>query len=567
MKPAQINRPASDLATTLGTFRQAFLHVGGFSAFINLFWLTPSIYMMQVYDRVLVSRNEMTLLFLSLIVVGLYGLMAVLEWIRSQVLVRISNSLDATLAGRVYGSTFELNLRGVGANASNTLGDLATVRQFLTGPGLFALFDVPWLPIYLLAIFIVNVWMGWFALFAMIVLGGLAWANESLTSKPLTDAGKLATLSADQASSHLRNAEVIQAMGMLPQLTSRWLTLHRKYLALQSDASQKASVISALTKFTRLLTQSLILGIGALLVLEDKMSAGMMIGGSILLGRALSPLEQFIAVSRHFASAKLAYQRLDKLLHDGMRRQVQVDLPPPRGAMTLQSATAVPPGSRTPVVADVSFELAPGDTLVVIGPSGSGKSSLARLLSGVWPAAAGKVRLDGAEIGHWDPSRLGPNIGYLPQDVELFMGTIAENIARFGELDSEKIVAAATAANVHQMILQMPNGYETPIGGAGAYQLSGGQGQRIALARALYGDPVIIVLDEPNSNLDQAGEQALVDALAGVQRRGGTTVVVTHRTHILRIATKVLALNAGRVAAFGPPDQVLKPGVRVVNSQ
>ena len=555
---------SSELAQALLGFRKAFLHVGAFTAFINLFWLTPSIYMMQVYDRVLASRNEITLLALSLIAVGLYVLMAVLEWIRSLVLVKVSNGLDAVLSPRVYGSTFELNLRGGSANAANTLGDLATVRQFLTGPGLFALFDIPWLPIYLVAIFFVNVWMGWFAVAAVLVFGGLAWANEYMTSQPLKDAGRLATIAGDQASSHLRNAEAIQAMGMLPQLTARWTAVHENYLALQSNASQKAAVVTALTKFVRLLTQSMILGIGALLVLEDKMSAGMMIGGSILLGRVLSPLEQLIGVSRPFAAARLAYQRLERLLQDAKRRSVQVDLPAPTGIVRLQSATAMPPGSRTPVVMDISFELAAGDILVVIGPSGSGKSSLARLLAGVWPAAAGKVRLDGAEIGHWDPARLGPYLGYLPQDVELFMGTVAENISRFGELDSEKIVAAAQAANVHEMILKLPNGYETPIVGAGAYQLSGGQGQRIALARALYAEPKIIILDEPNSNLDQSGEQALVEALAGVKRRGGTTIVVTHRTHILRIATKVLALNAGRIAAFGTPEQVLKPGARTV---
>jgi ATP-binding cassette subfamily C exporter for protease/lipase len=556
----------SELALSLIACKSAFFHVAAFSAFINLLWLTPSVYMMQVYDRVLVSRSEMTLFFLTTIAIGLFALMALLEWVRSQILVQVSNKLDASLSDQVFKSTFLMNLKGTGVSASQSLGDLATVRQFLTGAGLFAFFDIPWLPIYLLTIFMVNVWVGWFALGAIIILGALAWANEAVTRKPLTDAGKFATVSSEQATSQLRNAEAIQAMGMLPRLTSRWLSVHQNYLNLQSAASQKASVISALTKFFRILTQSLILGLGALLVLEDQMSAGMMIGGSILLGRALAPLEQFIAVSRQFSSARLAYSRLDQLLKQGKTRDHQIDLPAPSGAVQLQSATAIPPSSRTPVLGDVSFELNPGEVLVVVGPSGSGKSSLARLLVGVWPAVGGKVRLDGADITQWDTARLGPHLGYLPQDIEIFNGTVAENIGRFTELNSEKIIAAARAANVHELILQMPNGYETEIGGASGYRLSGGQQQRIALARALYGEPALIVLDEPNSNLDQAGEQALVESLISVRKRGGTVVVITHRTNILQVATKVLVLANGRVVAFGPPDQVLNSGgVRVVS--
>jgi ATP-binding cassette subfamily C exporter for protease/lipase len=365
----------SELALSLIACKSAFFHVAAFSAFVNLLWLTPSLYMIQVYDRVLVSRSEMTLFFLTIIVVGLFALMALLEWVRSQILVRVSNKLDASLSDQVFKSTFLMNLKGAGISASQSLGDLATVRQFLTGAGLFAFFDIPWLPIYLLTIFMVNVWVGWFAFGAIIILGALAWANEAVTRKPLTDAGKFATVSSEQATAQLRNAEAIQAMGMLPRLTSRWLSVHQSYLNLQSVASQKASVVSALTKFFRILTQSLILGLGALLVLEDQMSAGMMIGASILLGRALAPLEQFIAVSRQFSSARLAYSRLDQLLKQSKTRDLQIDLPAPTGAVQLQSVTVIPPGSRTPVLGDVSFELDPGEVLVVVGPSGSGKSS------------------------------------------------------------------------------------------------------------------------------------------------------------------------------------------------
>jgi ATP-binding cassette subfamily C exporter for protease/lipase len=451
-------------------------------------------------------------------------------------------------------------------SAPQALADLTSVRQFLTGNGLFAFFDAPWLPIYLCAIFIMNVWMGFFALAGILILAGLAWTNEVITSKPLVEAGKVANFSSEQAGSHLRNAEVIQAMGMLPQLTARWFGLHQQYLSLQADASQRAAAVTALTKFFRMLFQSLILGIGALLVLQDQMTAGGMIAGSILLGRALSPLEQLIGVSKQFSSARQAYRRLEQLLEHGEAKSLQVDLPPPTGAIQVQDVSAVPPGGRTPVLSNINFELAKGEVLVVIGPSGSGKSSLARLLVGVWSTAMGKIRLDGADINQWDPAKLGKHLGYLPQDIEIFNGTVAENIARFSELDSEKIIAAAVAANVHELVLQMPNGYETLIG-RGAYQMSGGQQQRMALARALYGEPTLVVLDEPNSNLDQAGEQALVQVLQGLKERGCTVIVITHRTNILQIATRVLVLAAGRAVAFGPPETVLNSGtVRAVPS-
>ncbi len=568
MKLINKNRSAntpSELSLALSECRAAFISVGVFSAFINFFWLTPSIYMMQVYDRVLMSRNDLTLLMLTLIITFLFAVMSSLEWVRSQILIRASNRIDSILSEKVFTSTFRMSLRGMVGNAPQALGDLAAVRQFLTGQGLFAFFDAPWLPIYLIAIFFINFWMGVFAISGMIILAALAYSNEIMTRKPLQEAGKMATFSSEQAGSQLRNAEVIQAMGMLPQLKNRWLTLHRSYLGLQADASQKAATNMALTKFFRMLFQSLILGIGALLVIQDQMTAGAMIAGSILLGRALSPLEQVLAISKQFSIARQAYQRLDHLLEEGNSKALQINLPPPSGAIQVQDAAAVPPGGKIPVLANVNFELSKGQVLVVLGPSGSGKSSLARLLVGVWPAVHGKIRFDGADISQWDPARLGIHMGYLPQDIELFNGTIAENIARFTEINSEKIIDAAVTANVHDLVLQMPDGYETRIG-PGAYQMSGGQQQRIALARALYDDPKILVLDEPNSNLDQAGEQALVVALQNLKQRGTTVIVITHRTNILQIATHVLVLAAGRVAAFGPPESVLNSGsVRVVS--
>ncbi len=548
------------LARTLNECRSAFTHTGIFSAVISFLWLTPSIYMLQVYDRVLVSRNDQTLLVLTALIVGVFLLMAWLEWIRSRILISTGHQIDASLSGDVFSSVFVLNLRGIGSSASQALGDLSAMRQFLTGPALIAFFDLPWIFIYLLVIFLMNVWMGWFAFAAMMILGSLTWVNERLTRPTLDDASRVASRSADMANERLRNAEVIHAMGMLHSLIARWGSLHQQSIRLQGTASEKAAIIAAVTKFVRLLTQSLILGLGAFMVLQDAISAGTMIAGSILLGRALSPLEQLLAVTRQSSAARLAYHRLEKLLSEGVAREVQVELPSPRGLIQVQSATVHPPQSSRPTLVNITFQIEPGAILVVLGPSGSGKSSLARMLVGVWPASAGTFRLDGAELAQWDANRLGNHIGYLPQDVDLFEGTVADNIARFSMPDSERVIEAAKAANVHELILRMPDGYETEIGKYSSYRLSGGQQQRIALARALYGDPALVVLDEPNSNLDQPGEQSLVEALAGIRARAGTAIVITHRPNLLKIASHVLVLSEGRVAAFGPPDKVLSSG-------
>jgi ATP-binding cassette subfamily C exporter for protease/lipase len=430
------------------------------------------------------------------------------------------------------------------------------VRQFLTGNALFAFFDAPWFPVYLIVIFVFEPMLGLFALCGTAVLVVLAFVNERVTHKPLAEANAMAIASGTLATNNLRNAEVIESMGMLPNLMGRWFNLHGKFLHLQAEASEKAGKIAAITKFCQVSLQSLVLGFGALLVLENKITPGMMIAASILVGRALAPVQQLIGVWKSWATTRSAFERLNALLEVNPARAAGMPLPKPQGALSVEGVTAAPPGVRNPVVKSLTFAIAPGDVLGVIGASGAGKSTLARLLVGVWPAMMGKVRLDGADIYQWNKGELGPNIGYLPQDIELFAGTVSENIARFGEIDAEKVVQAAQRAGVHDMILHFPEGYDTRLGDGGA-GLSGGQRQRLGLARAMYGDPALIVLDEPNSNLDEVGEAALVAAIVDLRQRGKTIILITHRTSAISVTTKLLLLRDGSVQAFGPTQDVL----------
>ena len=546
----------SELDDALWSMRRIFLTAGVFSFFINALMLVPSLYMMQVYDRVLNSRNEMTLLMISVITMGLYALIGGLEWVRSQLLVRASLQLDSRLNDRVFGATFEASLRGAGGNPAQALSDLNNLRQFLTGSGLFAFFDAPWAPIFLLVITLLHPWLGVFSLVGGLVLVGLTWVTEQITQKPLADANSAGLQANNSAGNNLKNAEVIQAMGMLPAVRERWYAKHQLSLALQQMASNRAGAISAATRFVRLSQQSLILGLGALLVIEGKLSPGSMIAASILMGRILAPIEQAIGAWKSFVAVRSAYERLDKLLVAIPAPESTMALPAPKGAVTLENLTASAPNSQTVILRGISAAINAGEIVGVIGPSASGKSTLARLLVGVWPAASGKVRLDGADIFAWNKAEVGPYIGYLPQDVELFEGSIAENIARFDEIDAEKVVKAAQRAGVHEVILRFPKGYDTPIGPAGSF-LSGGQRQRIALARAIYGDPVLVVLDEPNSNLDDIGEQALVRAVLNLKAQGSTVVVVTHRTNIVSVVDKLMVLRDGALQLYGPRNDVL----------
>lgn len=549
-------KPKNEIEQVLLGFKRTFLTVGCFSAVTNLLMLVPSIYMLQVYDRVLPSRNETTLLMLTLMMLGAYLFLSALELLRSFVLVRVGAHFDMELNKRVYTAAFEQNLKRSGGSAGQALQDLTNLRQFLTGNALFAFFDAPWFPIYLIVIFAFEPSLGVFALCGTAVLVVLAYVNERVTHKPLGEASSMAIASNALATNNLRNAEVIESMGMLPNLLSRWFQLHSRFLGLQAEASEKAGIVGAITKFVQVSLQSLVLGYGALLAVEGKISPGMMIAASILVGRALQPVQQVIGVWKTYSSTRSAYERLTALLAANPVRQVGMALPKPQGVVAVEGVTAAPPGATVAVLKALSFTIVPGDVLGVIGASGSGKSTLARLLVGVWPAAMGKVRLDGADIYAWNKAELGPHIGYLPQEIELFGGTVSDNIARFGNADPEQVVLAARRAGVHDMILHLPKGYDTLLGEGGA-GLSGGQKQRLGLARAMYGDPSVIVLDEPNSNLDEQGEAALVNAINDLRQRGKTIVLITHRTSAIGATNKLLLLNDGTLGMFGPTKDVL----------
>ena len=550
------SRSGNVLDDTLRALKRFFVSAGVFSFFINALMLVPAVYMLQVYDRVLASRNETTLYMLSLIVLVFYLLMAGLEWLRARLMVQAGLRLDADLNEKVLSSAFRQNLRQRGANAEQATGDLNGVRQFLTGNGLFAFFDAPWAPLFIGVIFLLHPTLGIVSLVGAVLLLGLALWTEHRTQAPLAEANRAGIAANQFAANSFRNAEVVEAMGMFPALRSRWYALHRRMLALQTIASDRAGSISAATRFTRITLQSLILGVGALLVIDGEITPGAMIASSILLGRGLAPVEQAIGAWKQFVGARSAHERLRKLLDDYEPRGEAVELPPPRGEYRVENVVAVAPGGNLPILKGISMQIPAGTVLGVIGPSGSGKSTLARLLVGVWGTAAGVVRLDGADVHAWDKAELGPWLGYLPQDVELFDGTVAENIARFGEVDSAAVVRAASQAGVHELILRLPEGYETPIG-TGGCALSGGQRQRIALARALYGNPSALVLDEPNSNLDDVGESALIEAVKALKAAGKTVVLITHRTSVLSVVDALVVLRDGKVHAYGAPAEVM----------
>ena len=547
---------ANEMLAALTAYKRAFFNIGLFSAVINLLMLAPALYMLQVYDRVLASGNLMTLLMLTLMILGLFALMGALEWVRSQVVIRLGTQMDMRLNQQVYDAAFEAQLRTGSPAAGQALSDLTRLRQFATGNALFAFFDAPWFPVYLFVIFMFSPWLGLLALGGAVVLMLLAWINQRVSHGPLKAASEWSVEATQQASAHLRNSEAIEAMGMLDTLRERWLAQHIAFLTQQNLASEKTATVSAWSKGVRLALQSLVLGLGAWLAVQGQITAGMMIAGSILMGRVLSPIDQLIGVWKQWSSARLAYQRLEALLQAYPPRPRRMALPAPTGELSVEQLGACAPGTRRATLANLSFALPAGQVLGVIGPSGCGKSTLARLLVGVWQPVTGKVRLDGADLSQWDKHQLGPHLGYLPQDIQLFAGTIAHNIARFAEVNADKVLAAAQMAGVHELILQLPQGYDTVLGDSGA-GLSGGQKQRIGLARAVYGLPAVIVLDEPNSNLDDAGEQALLQAITRLKTLKRTLILITHKPNVLTLTDQLLILREGQLQAFGPTASVL----------
>lgn len=548
--------PPNEIRQAIGQLRASFASVVVFSAFLNAMMLAPSFYMMQVYDRVLSSRNETTLLVLTVMVLGAYLFTGTLEVIRTWVLVRVGARLDTMLSPRVLQAAFQNALQQPGTNPAQTMYDLTSLRQTLTGAGLLALVDVPWLPFYLLLIYMASPTVAAFTLAGAMILVVITILNERSSKARLDAAQALSMKTQRELNNRFQNAEVIEAMGMLGNISAKWAQAHQQELGLQAKASDHAAVYGAIGRFVRIAMQSLSLGLGALLVIEGDMSAGMMMAISIVVSRALAPAEAVVANWKQLITARAAYHRLLELLKTHPPRPEPMRLPAPTGQVTFEGVTTAAPGSRQVILRQVSFVLQPGDVVAVIGASGAGKSTLARLLVGVWPALGGTVRLDGADLYRWHKEDLGPFVGYLPQDIELFEGSVAENIARFGEVDADEVVAAAQRVGVHEQILRLPQGYDTPLGMGGAF-LSGGQRQRIGLARALYRDPVLVVLDEPNSNLDEVGEKALSEAIADLSGRGRTCVLITHRPAILPMANKLMVMREGTVAAFGPREAVL----------
>lgn len=547
--------PPSELYLALRACHQSFLTAGFFSLFINLLLLVPALYMLQMYDRVLTSRSEETLLFLTLLVVGLMIALGGLDWVRSQILIRVGARLDMALNERLFAALFDLNRHDAGSGAQ-PIRDLTQLRQFLTGTGLSAFFDLPWTPLYLLLLFLFHPVFGFIALAGTLIALGLTVASEISTQKLLDMANTEAIAANQYISGNLRNAEVLAAMGMLGAIRRCWLNRHTKMLSLQARASDRAGMLTAASRGFRILLQSLVLGAGTYLAIHHVITPGLMIAAAILVGRALAPIDLLVGNWRSFVSARSAYRRLNLFLRGSPQRPTTMALPPPKGKLDIECVTVIPPGASTPALRGVSFALATGESLGIIGPSAAGKSTLARAILGLWPARSGQVRLDGVDMAIWNREEVGPYIGYLPQDIELFDGTVGENIARFGQIDSGKVVEAARRAEVHDLILRLPQGYDTPIGEAGR-ALSGGQRQRIALARALYGDPALIVLDEPNSNLDDHGEMALVTALHELQERGKTVLIITHRPRLLAGVNKMLLLKDGLVQLFGSREHVM----------
>ena len=554
--PNARKKMGSELKEAILKSKKSFITVGFFSLFINILMLVPPLYMLQLYDRVLTSRSEDTLIMLTLIVVFLFIVMALLEMVRSRILVKVGNRLDSLLSQRVFDSVFELAQKHPGKASSIPLSDLTQVRQFMTGNGLFAFFDAPWMIIYIAVLFMFHPVFGYFAIFAAIVLVILTIINEYSTKEKLAEANVLNRASTIYVDSNLRNAEIIHAMGMKENIRKNWEEKYFGFLNAQNDASNSAGTWSNVSKSSRIMFQSLILGIGGYLAIKMEVSPGMMIAGSIIMGRALAPLDLIINSWKGFSAARSSYEKLDALLNDFPKDKEYMQLPAPKGEILLEGVMVVPPGAAQPSLRGISMMIQQGDVVGIIGPSAAGKSSLARVILGLWPLAAGKARLDKADIFQWDKQDLGQYIGYLPQDIELFEGTISQNIARFGEIDSQKVVEAAQRAGVHEMILRLPDGYDTKIGVGGA-TLSGGQRQRVGLARAIYNNPVLVVLDEPNSNLDEAGEIGLVNAIRYLKEIGSTVIIITHRPSILQVTNKIALIKQGILELYGNTAEVL----------
>ncbi|MBL0149632.1 MAG: type I secretion system permease/ATPase [Ideonella sp.] len=552
--PAPINPVKEAIMSQRAHYAQA----AKLSVLTGLMALTPSWFMLEVYGRVLDSRSSSTLGWLLLVVAGVYAILELLDWIRSRTLFTAGEAIEKQLRTRVFDATFEANLRKLPGGTTQVFGDLRTIKEFVSAPAVMQALDVPAAMVCLVLLFVISPWLCAMSMVAAVFQVVLAVVTERQTMPLLTEATKSSIDAQNYAANTLRNAQVIESMGMLRHVHQRWMTRQRRFLTRQSDASDHAGVTSMAAKLIQNTQSSLLLGASCLMAINGQLlgGGGMMIVASILGGRVLQPLAQLVAQWRTIVTVRDAYARLSSLVSNIPVSTPGMPLPAPKGLLTVENVLAGAPGTAAPILKGVSFAVRPGEVLVVIGPSASGKSTLARLLMGIWPAASGKVRLDGADVHSWHKSQLGPHLGYLPQGIELFDGTVAENIARFGKVDMKQVEEAANQAGITGMIAALKDGYDTRIGEDGAV-LSGGQRQRLGLARAVYGNPALVVLDEPNSSLDDAGEKALLALLHGLKARGATVVAITHRTTLLPAADKLLVLNDGQVASFGPRDEVL----------
>jgi ATP-binding cassette subfamily C protein len=544
------------LAAAFAATRSGFLTAIVFSFFINLLAFVGPIYMLQVYDRVITSRNELTLLFITLLAAYLLVVYALLERCRSAVLIRLGMIFNEKVRDLLFRAVMRQSLRAPEGGHAQAVRDLDQLREFATGSGFITLFDAPWVPIFIAACFLLHPWFGWLATGGTLIMLALAVLNELATRHHLNRAAQSSVVATEWVNICLRNIEAAHAMAMIGSLQQRWRREHDNALGWQASASDRAGLLVATTKFTRAFLQISSLAIGGYLVIGQEVTGGAMIAASILMTRALAPVEAAVSSWNGFVMARIGYRRIRDLLSVSPEPAERLTLPEPQGHVRFEQVSARAPNGQSLVLSNVSFAVDPGEVLAVIGPSAAGKSSLVRVLVGIWPALGGAVRLDGAELAHWEAAQLGPNIGYLPQDVELVAGTVAENIARLGPVDHAAVTQAARMAGVHGLIQTLPDGYNTPIG-AGGMGLSGGQRQRIGLARAIYRLPALIVLDEPNSNLDADGETALLSALAQLRAARRSVVVVTHKRNVLAAADKVLVLAHGEVQSFGSREAVL----------
>ena len=528
-----------------------------FTALINLLLLVPTIYMLQIYDRVMTSYSIETLIMLSIIALGLYILQVVLELFRSKMLIRASNSLDYKNSTYIFSSAIDgIKIMGPSYSVGQVLNDFTSLRQFFTGSGLLIFLDAPWAIIFLILMFLFHPLIGILGVVGGVIILLLTILNEKLTKEKFQNANQQAALAMQVATSQAKNSEVIEAMGMLQNIVLRWKTHQNELIKLQTSGSDTYAILSAIIKLTRLSMQSLVLGLGAYLAMKNEISGGMLIGGSLLMGKALSPIEQLVGNWKTFIQARSAWERISNLLEKTASSEVKLKLPTPKGVIEVNQVSISPPRSKNIVVSQINFKLDPGCILGIIGPSGSGKSSLTKAIAGVWPCSEGNIRLDGAELVQYDRQELGKSIGYLPQEIDLFDGSVAENISRMAKPVDELVIEAAKKVAIHEMILQLPDGYQTAIGSVGM-QLSGGQKQRLGLARAIYGNPSLIILDEPNSNLDEAGDNALEKTLLFLKSIGSTVIVVTHKRELLYKCDYLLVLANAKQVIFGNNSEVV----------